>query len=49
MPDAAAGGIFDLVSGDDGPPPSVTYLDRFPYLDHPKSGYDVQPLSVAAS
>lgn len=25
----------------------VTFLDRFPYLDHPVSGYDVLPLSVA--
>jgi hypothetical protein len=26
----------------------VSFLDRFPYLDHPVSGYDVLPLSVAA-
>ena len=44
-PDGAANLINDgtQVLGD------VTYLDRFPYLDHPVSGYDVLPLSVAGS
>ena len=44
-PDGAAGLINDgtQVLGD------VTYLDVFPYLDHPVSGYDVLPLSVAGS
>ena len=44
-PDGAAGLINDgtQILGD------VTYLDRFPYLDHPVSGYDVLPLSVAGS
>ena len=48
VPDAAAGALFDLVDGTSGPPPSVTYLNRFPYLDHPVGGYQVQPLSVAS-
>jgi hypothetical protein len=41
-PDGAAGLINDgtQVLGD------VSYLDRFPYLDHPVSGYDSVPLSV---
>ncbi|HEY5879777.1 MAG TPA: DUF4331 domain-containing protein [Nakamurella sp.] len=47
-PDDAAGLLFDLVDGNSGPPPSVTYLNRFPYLDHPVGGYQVQPLSVAS-
>lgn len=42
-PDGAAGLINDgtAVLAD------VSYLDRFPYLDHPVGGYDVLPLSVA--
>ena len=42
-PDGAARLINDgtQVLGD------VSYLDAFPYLDHPVSGYDVLPLSVA--
>jgi len=48
VPDAAAGALFDIVDGTSGPPPSVTYLNRFPYLDHPVGGYQVQPLSVAS-
>ena len=48
VPDAAAGALFDLVDGTSGPPPSVSYLDRFPYLDHPVGGYQVQPLSVGS-
>jgi hypothetical protein len=39
-PDAAAGGIADGTA----PPPG--FLDRFPYLGVPVSGYDVQPLSL---
>ncbi len=42
MPDGAATLINDGVL----PPGNVSYLDVFPYLDHPVSGYDVQPLSV---
>jgi hypothetical protein len=44
-PDGAAGLINDgtAVLAD------VTFLDRFPYLDHPVSGYDVLPLSVAGT
>lgn len=42
-PDGAAGLITDgtQVLGD------VSYLDVFPYLDHPVSGYDVLPLGRA--
>jgi hypothetical protein len=43
VPDGAASLINDGVS----PPGNVSYLDVFPYLDHPVSGYDVQPLSVS--
>ncbi len=41
-PDGAAGLINDgtQVLGD------VSYLDTFPYLDHPVSGYDTVPLAV---
>jgi hypothetical protein len=46
-PDAAAGGIFDI-DGGDSPPPNVTYLDIFPYLDHPQSGYTTVPLDQSA-
>jgi hypothetical protein len=42
VPDGAASLINDGVL----PPGNVSYLDVFPYLDHPVSGYDVQPLSV---
>ena len=42
VPDGAAALINDGVL----PPGNVSYLDVFPYLDHPVSGYDVQPLSV---
>jgi len=57
-PDGASGLLYDVVSGDasaddpdslNQPPASVSYLDRFPYLDHPVSGYDVVPLSVPAA
>jgi hypothetical protein len=43
-PDAAAAAVTDGVT----PPSNVSYLSTFPFLDHPKSGYDVQPLSVPA-
>ena len=51
--DAASGAISDGTGGPvvlDGtnPPTNVSYLDRFPYLDHPKSGYETVPLSVGA-
>ncbi len=42
VPDGAASLINDGVF----PPGNVSFLDVFPYLDHPVSGYDVQPLSV---
>ena len=52
-PDGAAALIADGTAGPvpfDGsqPPANVSYLDTFPYLDHPKSGYDVVPLNVGA-
>jgi hypothetical protein len=51
--DGAAGQISDGTGGPivlDGknPPTNVSYLDTFPYLDHPKSGYDTVPLNVGA-
>ena len=48
-PDPAALGIYDIISGGSTPPPSVSYLNVFPYLDHPVSGYQVVPPSVAAA
>ncbi len=55
-PDGAAGILYDVISGEKtgpdalkGTPASVSYLGTFPYLDHPKSGYDVMPPSVAAA
>ena len=52
-PDGAAALISDGTGGPvvlDGtmPPANVTYLDVFPYLDHPRSGYDTVPLDVGA-
>jgi Domain of unknown function (DUF4331) len=41
-PDGAATLVTDGVT----PPGNVSYLDVFPYLDHPVSGYDVKPLAV---
>jgi hypothetical protein len=41
-PDGAASVVTDGVF----PPGNVTYLDVFPYLDHPVSGFDVMPLSA---
>ncbi|HEX2783794.1 MAG TPA: DUF4331 domain-containing protein [Ilumatobacteraceae bacterium] len=51
--DGAAALIADGTAGPvpfDGsqPPANVSYLDTFPYLDHPKSGYDIVPLNVGA-
>ncbi len=51
--DGAAALISDGTAGPaplDGsqPPANVSYLDTFPYLDHPKSGYDTVPLNVGA-
>ena len=43
-PDGAAGLLFDIT--DATIPNTVSYLDVFPYLDHPVSGFDVMPLSV---
>ena len=50
-PDGAAGLLYDVVSGneDPQPPSSVSYLPTFPYLDHPKSGYEVKELLVTGS
>jgi Domain of unknown function (DUF4331) len=45
-PDGAAGLVTDGTGG--SLPANVSYLDTFPYLDHPKSGYDTVPLSVGA-
>jgi hypothetical protein len=45
-PDAAAGAIYDLQ--DNALPWNVSYLDAFPYLDHPVSGFDISSLSVNA-
>jgi hypothetical protein len=51
-PDAAAGLLRDGSAGDDNsgttPPAVVSYLETFPFLDNPKSGYEVQPLAVGA-
>ena len=44
-PDAAAGAIYDLQ--DNALPWNVSYLDVFPYLDHPRSGFEISSLSVA--
>jgi Domain of unknown function (DUF4331) len=44
-PDGAAGLLFDVTAGPDLPS-TVSYLDQFPYLDHPVSGFDVKPLSA---
>jgi Domain of unknown function (DUF4331) len=41
-PDGAAAIVTDGVT----PPGNVTFLDVFPYLDHPVSGTEVKPLSV---
>ena len=51
--DGAAALISDGTAGPivlDGtkPPANVSYLDTFPYLDHPKSGYDTVALNVGA-
>ena len=40
--------IIDVIDGGDTPPPSVSYLDTFPYLDHPVSGYNTVPLDKSA-
>ncbi len=45
VPDGASGVLTDLTDGT-ALPDSVSYLDVFPYLDHPVSGYDVKPLSA---
>ena len=41
-----AGALYDLQPGD--LPWNVSYLDRFPYLDHPRSGFEISSLSVPA-
>ncbi|MGZ4702961.1 MAG: DUF4331 domain-containing protein [Ilumatobacteraceae bacterium] len=51
-PDGAAAVLRDGASGSDAtgatPPTTVSYLETFPFLDNPKSGYEVQPLAVGA-
>jgi hypothetical protein len=47
-PDGASGVLTDLTDGPN-PPDTVSYLKKFPYLDHPVSGYQVVPLSASAS
>jgi hypothetical protein len=44
VPDPAAGAVTDGLT----PPGNVSYLPYFPYLDHPRSGYEVMPPSVPA-
>ena len=46
-PDDAAGALYDVT--DAAIPDTVSYLDAFPYLDHPVSGYDVLPLTTASA
>jgi len=46
-PDDAAGVLYDITS--DTLPNSVTYLDVFPYLDHPISGFDSIPPKKGAA
>ena len=46
-PDDAAGALYDVT--DTAIPDTVSYLDAFPYLDHPVSGYDVLPLTNASA
>jgi hypothetical protein len=43
-PDDAAGAIFDVADGE--LPWNVSYLDAFPYLDHPKSGFEISSLTA---
>ncbi len=40
--------LYDVTDGTKLPD-TVKYLDTFPYLDHPVSGYEVVPLGSAAS
>jgi Domain of unknown function (DUF4331) len=47
-PDGAASLIYDITDGGTLPD-TVSYLDTFPYLDHPVSGYNVLPLRDAAA
>ncbi len=51
-PDGAASALYDGSSGagSSGTAPSTTvsYLETFPFLDNPKSGYEVKPLAVGA-
>jgi hypothetical protein len=46
-PDDAAGVLYDIT--DDTLPGTVSYLDRFPYLDHPISGFDTIPPKKGAT
>ncbi len=47
VPDGASALLFDVTDGNKLPD-SVSYLDAFPYLDHPVSGYQVLPPAVAS-
>ena len=40
-PDGAAGAIYDIENPAITNTPPVSYLSRFPYLNHPESGFDV--------
>ena len=48
IPDAASKLLYDITDGTHLPD-TVKYLDTFPYLFHPVSGYDVVPLLDSAS
>ncbi|MEP6561852.1 MAG: DUF4331 domain-containing protein [Nakamurella sp.] len=47
VPDGASGLLYDVTDGTTLPD-SVSYLNTFPYLDHPVSGYQVSPPAVAS-
>jgi hypothetical protein len=47
VPDDASTLLYDVTDGT-RLPDTVSYLDTFPYLDHPVSGYDVVPPAVAS-
>jgi len=39
-PDGAAGLIYDIENPNQTDTPPVSYLSKFPYLNHPDSGFD---------
>ena len=47
VPDDAAGVLYDIT--DNTLPDSVSYLNKFPYLDHPVSGFDSVPPKQGAT